>query len=173
MITPSKLVNEILSLARVDGEFLLLAKRLQMLHELNRDAFHKMVKKAKLGSRKAYYLVEMAKQLRGISLPRKRLEAIGWTKAHIIAKRINASNALSLLERAEKKISAHDLAIWIKSRKPSGGSRCVLLYFNQKQYQTFEKVMEKHSAPRGSRGWGGKEEVLAELMRADLKNSQY
>ena len=68
MITPSKLVNEILSLARVDGEFLLLAKRLQMLHELNRDAFHKMVKKAKLGSRKAYYLVEMAKQLRGISL---------------------------------------------------------------------------------------------------------
>ena len=111
MITPSKLVNEILSLARVDGEFLLLAKRLQMLHELNRDVFHKAVKKAKLGSRKAYYLLEMAKQLRGISLPQRRLEAIGWTKAHIIAKHINASNALSLLERAEKK-SAHTISLF-------------------------------------------------------------
>jgi hypothetical protein len=67
--------------------------------------------------------------------------------------------------------SAHELAIWIKDRNPSGGDRCVLLYFNQKQYQTFEKVMEKHQATRGSRGWGGKEKILAKLMRADLKNS--
>jgi hypothetical protein len=56
--------------------------------------------------------------------------------------------------------------------KAPTGTRCVLLYFNPNQYRVFEKVMHKHHATRGSRGWGGKEAVLEELMRTDLRNSQ-
>ena len=53
--------------SRNDGTFLLQARRLRMLHDQDRQAFRKMTKRAKLGSRKADYLVELAKQLEGIT----------------------------------------------------------------------------------------------------------
>ena len=164
MLTPSKLISEILSLARADGDFLVLSKRLQMLHELNRDLFHKVVKQAKLGSRKAYYLVGLAKQLRGARLPGKRLEAIGWTKARIIAEHVDRHNALFLLALAEQH-TARDLAFLVRGAHSSPPpTRCVLLYFNPRQYRAFEKAVVHHGAVRRGRGLVNKEQALVRLI---------
>ena len=86
--TLSALKAEILTLAsRSDGSFLRLARCLRMAHEQDRAFYYLVCRQAKLGSRKAYYLVELAERLGSLRLPEKRFEAIGWTKAQVIAKR--------------------------------------------------------------------------------------
>ena len=81
-----QLKAEILGLAsRTDGAFLRLAQCLRMAHDRDRGFYVQVCGQAKLGSRKAYYLVELAEHLGSLRLPEKRFEAIGWSKAHVIA----------------------------------------------------------------------------------------
>ena len=57
--------------------------------------------KAKLGSRKAYYLLKIAEQYQKLPRFSSRLKAIGWTKLTIIGERITRENAAQLIELAE------------------------------------------------------------------------
>jgi hypothetical protein len=168
MITQSELKDEILSLAsHADRRFLILAKRLRMLHDMDRSLFREVIEQARLGSRKAYYLMELADRFRGTRLPAKRLEAIGWTKAQVIAKHLTRHNALSLIELAEQH-NTRDLTLIMQGRSSSAPApspaRCVLMYFSPHQYRAFEKAILQHGAVRRGRGLANKEKALLRLI---------
>jgi len=63
-----------------DPGFLDLATSLLALKEQDPEEFKQTIEEAGLGRRRAYYLVQVAQQLRPFMEDRARLERIGWTK---------------------------------------------------------------------------------------------
>ena len=154
---------EIFTLAsRKDGSFLRLARCLRMAHERDRAFYDQVCGQAGLASRKSYYLVEIAERLGSLRLPEKRFEAIGWTKAQVIAKHMTKQNALSLIQLAEQN-SIRDLELLVEGKQASR-THCVLMYLTPFQYRTFEKAIRQHGAVRRGRGLVNKEEALLRLI---------
>ena len=64
-----------------DESFLELGRTLRQIQEIGGVVdFRKVCDAAGIGTRKAYYLASITKQIEGLHIPTKRLRAIGWTK---------------------------------------------------------------------------------------------
>jgi hypothetical protein len=99
----------------------------------------------------------------GIRLPRRRLQAIGWMKAQIIGKHINAKNAPTLLSLAEQH-NTRALNLLMQDSETAPGTRCVLMYFSLHQYRLFERAIVQHGGVRRGRGLANKEQALVRFI---------
>ncbi len=147
----------------VDDNFLELAKTLRQLQERDADMFHKVLTKARIGSRKAYYLINISKWFDGLPVSKARLRKIGWTKLQVIGPHVTAQYLDELLELAESKSTAA-LKTHVKGDDPRSNSHCVLMYFSPEQYTVFEGALVKAGAQKNGRGMVDKETALIKLL---------
>jgi hypothetical protein len=184
MTSTPDLEKKILALAlRPADRFLDLGDALKGLKDNSREDYRRVVEKAGLGTRKAYYLVSLAKQFhctpgkrarphqtRDI---RARLHQIGWTKAQVISRHLSGTNILKLLKYAEnKKNNTKALEAYAGGLNANKRTKCVLLYFTPNQYSYYEKAVLKLRARKKKRGRGlvGKEKatiIMAKKVLAD------
>lgn len=155
--------------AQQEDTFLELGAQLIKLSAVASGAMFKdMVSREGLGSRKAYYLINIAEKLRPHMRYRARLQRLGWTKCQMLAAQQPGANFLKLLEYAEAH-TAKDLETFIRQETPSGRARCVLLYFTESQYRQYEKAALRFGARRRGRGLVDKEAATIRMSRAALR----
>ena len=150
--------------SNVDDNFLDLARTLRQLLDREPDLFKKVVEKTNLGTRKAYYLVEISRTFEPLPVSRPRLKKIGWTKLQIIGKHINKGNAQELLKLAEEN-TTKQLEALMKGEQPVTNAHCVLMYFTPKQYKDLEEVLLQNGGSRSGRGILNKEKALMTALK--------
>lgn len=155
----------VMSFDKIGENFIEMAKELRDMLETDPEEFQKVRDRSTLGRRKIYYLIEIDKAFRKLSISKTRLQKIGWTKAHILSKHINATNAKELLELAEKN-SAHNLKILLAGGKPVANHHVVLNYFKPKEFETYKKAMLENGATLNRQGGlTNKEQALINLIK--------
>jgi hypothetical protein len=166
--TPSQLKKRLHALAaRHDDRFLDLAVCLGDLQAVTTAAqFRDAVAGAGLGSRKAYYLVNIAEKFSPHMRSRARLQKLGWTKCQMIAAQLPDGNFGELLERAEQH-TAKELDTFIR-RKTTTGKRCVLLYFTPREYSRYEQAAITCGARKRGRGLVDKEKATLGMVEKVL-----
>lgn len=148
----------------VEGNFFELARSLRQLLERDPDKFKKVIDKSELGTRKGYYLVNIAKWFDSLKVNRTRLKRIGWTKLQIIGPHVNEKNVDELLSLAETNTAAR-LKVLMKGDKPVEDAHCVLMYFSPEQYRVLEEVLVRHGATAHRRGMNDKEAALIAALQ--------
>jgi hypothetical protein len=148
----------------VEDKFLELGRSLRQLLDRDPDLFQQIVKKGRLGRRKAYYLVEVSRKFDPLPISRARLKKIGWTKLQIIGQHVTKDNVEELVSLAEQ-LKTQQLERKMQGEEPIGNVHCVLIYFSPKQYAEFEEALLKNGAERSGRGIVGKEEALINALR--------
>ena len=148
----------------VEDNFLDLAKTLRQLQDRDSDLVKKVWEKTNLGSRKAYYLINIDRWYSGLPVGKARLKKIGWTKLQIIGPHVNEQNLEDLLTKAESNTAAQ-LKQVVKGEKPINNAHCVLMYFTPKQYHEVEAALLANGGQRSGRGILNKEEALLNVVR--------
>jgi hypothetical protein len=166
---PSELRKRVHALAtRPRDRFLELGACLNALHAVSPAAqFRDAVKIAGLGGRKAYYLINIAERFRPHMRFRSRLQKIGWTKCQMISAQLPEGNFLELLEYAEEH-TAKDLDTYLRRKRATVGTRCVLLYFTPGEYRRYEEAALKCGARRRGRGIIDKELATVRMAKKVL-----
>jgi len=166
MADPKSLYAKAMKLcSSVDENFIDLSRTLRDLLDNHPDEFQKFISNSNLSRRKVYYLVEIDKAFRKLPIPRAKLLAIGWTKAHILAKHINQTNAAELMELAETS-SVRELKELVTGGKRESAARCVLFYYSDKEYALLEKALLNNGAsPGNARGLSNKEAALMRIIK--------
>ncbi len=147
--------------SRVDDDFIELARLLWRLKERDQDLYNRVRDETGLDRRKAYYLVQIARTIDGLPIPRERLARIGWTKMQIIADQLTRQNWREMLELAEQH-TAHGLKAVLAGKRAN--ERCVVLYLRPKDYQRFANAIMKHGARPNGSGLLNKEQALMALV---------
>jgi hypothetical protein len=148
----------------VEDTFLELGRSLRQLMDRDPGLFQQIVKKGRLGRRKAYYLVEVSRKFESLPINRARLKKIGWTKLQIIGQHVTKDNVEELVSLAEQ-LNTKQLGRTMQGDDPLGNAHCVLMYFDPNQYTEFEEALLKNGAERSGRGIVGKEEALIKALR--------
>lgn len=160
-----ELYDRVLALsADVEDTFLELGRSLRQLLDRDPGLFQEIVKKGRLGRRKAYYLVEISRKFEPLPISRARLKRIGWTKLQIIGQQVTKDNVEELVSLAEK-LKTKQLERKMQGEEPLSNAHCVLMYFSPKQYAEFEEALLKNGGERSGRGIVGKEEALTKALR--------
>jgi hypothetical protein len=163
--TPSQVKKRIRQLAaQQESKFLDLGTELSKLSALTSGSkFKEIVRREGVGSRKAYYLINVIKKLRPHMRYRARFQKLGWTKCQIIASQLPKGEFHDLLKFAEEH-SAQDLKAY--GRRPvKTQQRCVLLYFTPGQYRQYERAMLTCGAKRRGRGLTDKEAATIRMTK--------
>ena len=169
-LSTDALYNKALDLSgNLEDNFPELAKSLRQLMDRDSDLFKKVVAKSGLGSRKAYYLVNISRWFDNLPVPRSRLRNVGWTKLQIIGPAITGQNWEELIEAAEEN-SAAQLKSIVKGDKPVKNAHCVLMYLTPAQYSVFEEVLLAHGGTRNGRGVDNKEAAMTAALSKLTKN---
>jgi len=169
MNTSTKLTIQVEQLAvEFDEHFLELGKTLRLLQEVDLEQFRSVIKTSGIGVRKAYYLVELDRNLAPLSIPPARLRAIGWTKLMLISPKITKQNMKSMLEAAEK-FTARELKAYLMGDKPDQNAHCVMLYFSPIEYEEFAKELEQYGAVMVGRTIKNKEAAVLDALRRKKK----
>jgi hypothetical protein len=66
-----------------------LGRALRRLLDRDPNLFRKFLDNTDVGSRKAYYLIEINRAFEPLQVPRARLLKLGWTKLQLIAAKVN------------------------------------------------------------------------------------
>ena len=165
MVIALDLEKKVLALAsRPADRFLELAHALRALKNTSQEDFRRVVKKAGLGTRKAYYLLNLADQLQVSAGFRTRLRDIGWTKSKVIGKHRAGTNFVKLVEYAENH-TTKELEAYVAKKKPTTDTRCVLLYFTPREYRQYENAVLKFGARKRGRGLIDKEKATIRVAR--------
>ena len=152
-----------------DESFIELGRTLRQIQEIGGvDDFRQVCDAAGIGTRKAYYLASITKNIEGLHIPTKRLRAIGWTKLMTLAPHLTKANWKDLLTAAENNTN-RELQMLVKGEEPADNSHCVLLYFNDEDYADFVKSALHHGAARSGRGLLHKEKAIMALVKKDLE----
>ena len=78
--------------ARLDDDFIELGRLLKRLQERDHELFKQVCEETHLDRRKAYYLIQIARQVEGLPIPRERLARIGWTRMQLVADQLTREN---------------------------------------------------------------------------------
>ncbi|GMO57959.1 hypothetical protein [Bradyrhizobium ottawaense] len=163
--TLSQVTKRIRQLAvQQENKILELGEQLIKLNAVASGAqFKAMVKREGVGSRKAYYLINIVERLRPHMRYRARLQKLGWTKCQLIANRVAEEEFSDLLKFAEEH-SVQELKAY--GRRPTQAQRrCVLLYFTPEQYRQYERALLKCGARRRGRGVSNKEAATIRMAK--------
>jgi len=153
-----------------DDNFLDLARTLRQLKNRDLKLYQDLIKKTALGSRKAYYMIEVLDTYEPLPVPRARMRKLGWTKCQIMGKYITRDNWEELFALAEN-TPAKVLEKTLKDgkAKPPEDTHCVLMYLSPAQYKLFEDTLLENGATRSGRGLIDKEEALTHAMKKAMK----
>jgi hypothetical protein len=173
MVKVDELGQKAVELAKTfDESFLELGKTIRQIQEIGDVTdFRKICDAAGIGTRKAYYLASITKQIEGLHIPTKRLKAVGWTKLMTIHPHLTKETWKDLLELAENNTN-RELQLLVKGEEPADNAHCVLLYFNDDDYADFVKSALHHGAARSGRGLLHKEKAIMALVKKDLEEPQ-
>jgi hypothetical protein len=164
MSRQNRVLRKAVALAsRPDDNLVELARRLADLYDEDPLLVRRFVEQSRMGLRKAYCLAELGRHLAGLELPEERLKAVGWTKAHVIAKHLKPDNVERLLSLAEGH-SVKKLMTLVRGARSQQKLRCVLLYFTPSQYRWFERALLRHGAMRSGRGLANKEAAVLKIF---------
>ena len=139
-MTIDELTEEVVQLAKEeDANFLQLAKLLRELHDTvidgnpseDPDAFLGCIKKAKIGKRKAYYLLEIDQIYGKMKVSKKQLSDVGWTKLSLLAKYVE-QKSLDVWLAMAKKLTVEELKTFLAGKNPT--PHTVTLKFNKVDY---------------------------------------
>lgn len=167
MVDVQDIEKKVLALSlRPTERFLELGHALRALKDSSREEYRRVVKKAGLGTRKAYYLINLAEQLQVSSGFRTRLHQIGWTKSKLIGKHRAGINFVKLIEYAESH-TTKQLEAYV-AREKSADTRCVLLYFTPGEYRRYEEAVLKFGARKRGRGLIDKEKATIKMAKKIL-----
>jgi hypothetical protein len=141
-----------------------LGRALRRLLDRDPDLFQKFLDNTDVGSRKAYYLIEINRAFEPLQVPRARLLKLGWTKLQLIAAKVNQDSVEAWLERAES-LSTKQLERRMKGKTPIKNAACVLMYFSPKDYKELAEALKRYGATPTERGIQNREEALMTMVR--------
>lgn len=158
------LVKQVQQLSpKFDEAFLQLGRVLSKLQVEDLQTFKGAVKAANLGSRKAYYLLEIDRAFRDLDVTDEQLMEVGWTKLGMLAKKVNPHNVDMLLDKASG-LTARQLADLLKGLEPKGAARTVMLSFTPDEYEKLDITLRHFGAQRSGRGLVDKEKAIMALV---------
>jgi hypothetical protein len=171
-LTTDEIYEKTIDFAKnVEDNFLDLAKSLRQLRDRDPELVRKVWSKTGLGSRKAYYLINIDEQFSGLPVGKARLKKLGWTKLQLIGQNINADNADELLTMAENHTAAQ-LKQLVKGEKPVTNAHCMVLYFSQEQYAELEPILLANGGTKSGRGILDKERALLNALGIESTKSK-
>jgi hypothetical protein len=141
-----------------------LGRALRRLLDRNPDLFQKFLDNTDVGSRKAYYLIEINRAFEPLQVSRTRLLKLGWTKLQLIASEVNQDHVEEWLDVAES-LSTKQLERKIKGKTPIKNPACVLMYFNPKDYKELAEALKRYGATATERSIRNREEALMRMVR--------
>jgi hypothetical protein len=127
----------------IGDNFVELARLLRELHDEDPETFLPVVEKLGLKPRKAYYLIKIDRTFHSFPIPPERLRRIGWTKLQLIAPHVTPETWVELIELAETR-TVHQLEAILRGEEVEEKEHCVLLYFNELQYEVFRRAVLAH-----------------------------
>jgi hypothetical protein len=158
------MTDGVISFDKIGENFLDMARVLRDMLDNDPEKFAKIRDTSPIGRRKIYYLIEIDKAFRKLPLSKSRVEKIGWTKAHILAKHINATNAKKMLEMAEQN-TVHDMKTLLAGGKVAN-HHVVLHYFKPKEFEAYKKALLANGATLNRQGGlSNKEQALINLIK--------
>ena len=153
----------------LDENFIELGHALIELNETDTAEFQRLIKNTGLGSRKAYYLIDIARTFSKIPTPKKRLKKIGWTKLMMLSKHVTKANYAEMLRLAEENTAANLRRILNGKPPLAGDAHCMVLYVNPDDFETLAEAMALFGAETRGRGIYDKEAALV-AMAEDVLN---
>lgn len=148
--------------------FLRAAKFFRTLQDTEPSEVGEVAQLIVVSRRQAFYLAKVHRVFSELGVSSERLEAIGWTKLKILARRINASNCELLLDMAET-CTARQIKFFVRDKLPVPGERCVTLYFTPNQHAVFETAVLAHGGAKSGKGLMGKEAALIKALEKSLQ----
>lgn len=149
--------------SHLEENFIELGKLLDRLNTYEPDEFRKLLHATGLGSRKAYYLIEIERTFRKIPVGKKRLLKLGWSKLMILAKHINKTNYADMLRLAEEN-TARELQLILRGEPPESKQHCLLFYLNTGDFERLAEAMSMFGGKRVHRSIVDKEEALMRMV---------
>ena len=135
------------------------------LHETDFAEYQRLLKNTGLGSRKAYYLIDISRTFSKIPTPKARLRKIGWTKLMLLSKHITKANHAEMLRLAEENTTANLRRI-LNGKPPfEGNAHCMVLYINPDDFEALSEAMALYGGETRGRGIIDKEAALAAMAR--------
>lgn len=113
-------------------------------------------------------MVEIARIYESLPIPRSRLEKLGWTKAQLLGKQIDADNGQERFELAEQ-TSSKQLEKAMRGERAIKNAHCVLMDFTPKQYRVFEEALLANGGERSGSGILNKEQAVLRLIEHAAK----
>lgn len=160
-----------LAVTSPDDNFLELARALNLLLQRDPEKFRQLWQDARIGRRRAYYLVEIDEAFRGLPVPKSRLRRIGWTKLQVLAPHVKPSNVDQLLDLAEE-LTAKVLARTLEGESISAKPHCVLMYFDPPEFDLLVSALIPYGAILEGRTLRGKEQALLALLADTAANKK-
>lgn len=147
------------------GDFLALAAYLLRVAETGEGSMVDAAAKLGINSRKAHYLVEIAKAIDSLEIPDERLRKIGWTKLSVIAPRLSEETAEELLDAAAKH-KVPDLQAIVAGREPFARRHVLKFDLDDAQHEIVRAALLAYGATPSTRGLHGKESALVAALTA-------
>lgn len=161
--------------AQPSPSFLDIASSLYDIHFHAKSEFREAVKGARISLRKAYNLVRFCEAFgkRWSKAERDRFERIGWTKLSIIAAHVvDKTSPIEQWLKFSETHTARECQLHLGKKPFKNETRCMLLRFDDNQYEAFSKAVLKLGAKQRGKGLIGVEKALISAMgkmrRADL-----
>jgi hypothetical protein len=152
-----------------EDHFLDLARTLNRILRRDPEQFRRLWQEAKIGRRKAYYLVEIDESFSGLAVPKSRLRRIGWTKLQALASHVKPANVDKLLDLAED-LTSKELARALEGESIDAKPHCVLMYFDPAEFDLLVTALTPYGAILEGRTLKGKEAALVALLSHVLKH---
>lgn len=147
-----------------EKEFLELGRILRDLSQIDHAMFNKFVSFTGSGKRSVYCFIEIDEVFRKMAGPKQRLTDIGWSKLHVIAKKVTSGNLSKMLQMAETH-TKRQLEMVLGGGKASGAKKSVLFTYSDAEYEELASALLGHGAASAPRGLHNKEQALLNLIR--------
>jgi hypothetical protein len=120
-----------------------------------------------LGTRKAYYLLEIWERFSGLNIQKRLLVDVGWTKLALMAKHSAPGMEPTWLDLAQRHTVKELEAMLKEGPHEKLKAHSTLLRLSPSQYKVFATVLPKFGAkpPRRGKGLMNKEQALTRALR--------
>lgn len=163
----AKTDGELDLMARLAGYGLIsVAQSLRQIEDDNPEHLPLIAKLLGVGRREASSMARIDRIYKDLEIEEERIASLGWPKMVILSEFLSYGNRDELLELADR-TTAKELAKILLAQPP--GTKPVVFYFTEQQYQRLEKAVVAHGAIRGRPtriGLSGKEEALLRAIAA-------
>ena len=129
-------------------DFLALGRHMRTLEELDKSLLAQFMKHApgiKASKRRPYYWLSIVKKFDGLGVTDEKLREVGWTKLQELTEYVDRVNVYDLLDKA-KDFNVRQLKAKLTNNLALVETKAVTLYFDKKQKNIFEELMNMYGA---------------------------